>query len=89
MVVLPKNFVMTKYPGYFWNVVKQELYSLKSGELSPIKYCKGGWFNGHNVYPGYPVSVNGVRRKLSLEYLENLEFVDVHQVISIKTVYNN
>ena len=39
MVTLPDNFTMTKYPGYFWNVLDKKLYSIKvTGELKPLVF---------------------------------------------------
>jgi hypothetical protein len=29
MVVMPDEFVATRYPGYFWNTDDQKLYSIK------------------------------------------------------------
>ena len=74
MVRLPKQFVATKYPGYFWNTDEKKLYSLKvTGELRPIKFNRGGLFYGRQVMPGYPISVNGKRRTYTMEYLGSLK----------------
>ena len=73
MVVMPVEFVATKYPGYFWNTKTKQLYSVKvTGILTPIKFSKGGQFGWRNILPGYRVSVKGVRRLLRLEYLNSL-----------------
>jgi len=85
MVVLPKNFVMTKYPGYFWNVKERKLYSIKvTGELRPMKFHKGGNFGWVRVEPGYQVSVNGQKRRLTLDYLNTLTSVYGFEVIGVK-----
>ncbi len=85
MVTLPKDFVATRYPGYFWNVVERKLYSLKvTGELRPIKFHKGGRFYGYVVEPGYPISVNGQRRKYTMEYLGSLKATNEIQEIGVK-----
>lgn len=78
MVVLPSEFVETKFPGYFWNVVDKRLYSVKvHGVLRPLKKQKQKWFfvNGSNrVWPdGYWVSVNGRRRFMAESDLMPLE----------------
>ena len=53
MVTLPKDFVATRYPGYFWNVVEKKLYSIKvTGELKPMTFDKGGQFYGRDILPG-------------------------------------
>ena len=84
MVTLPKDFVATRYPGYFWNVVEKKLYSLKvTGELRPLKFCKGGNFFGNVVEPGYKVSVNGERRKYSMHYLNSLKATTDIQEIGV------
>ena len=37
MVTLPKDFVAIKFPGYFWNIKEQRLYSMKvTGVLRPL-----------------------------------------------------
>ena len=71
MVVLPSEFVATKYPGYFWNVNDQKLYSVKvTGELRLMKFMPPCRWN-HFVL-GYRVSVRGDRRTLTMDYLEKL-----------------
>lgn len=73
MVTLPSDFVATLYPGYFWNVVEKKLYSLKvTGELRPMKFDKGGFFYGHQVDPGYRISVNGRKMRYPMSYLDSL-----------------
>lgn len=50
MVTLPKDFVATRYPGYFWNVVERKLYTLKvTGELRPMHSAKGAGFTGEQL----------------------------------------
>ncbi len=73
MVTFPKNFIATKYPGYFWNTENHRLYSIKvSGILhllaSPRKPNR---FN--HFVEGYQVSVNGHKKLLSLYYLRNIK----------------
>jgi hypothetical protein len=86
MVVLPSDFVATRYPGYFWNVVEKKLYSIKvTGELKLIKFNRGGSFGHVTIQPGYPVSHKGVRRKYTIDYLESLKAVPktTHEVIGV------
>ena len=74
MVTLPKDFVATRYPGYFWNVVEKKLYSIKvTGELKPMAFHKGGNFGWIRVEPGYQISVKGKKRKYTMEYLGSLK----------------
>ena len=71
MVVLPAEFVATKYPGYFWNVNDQKLYSVKvTGELRQMKFMAPCRWN-HFVL-GYRVSVRGDKRTLRMDYLKKL-----------------
>jgi hypothetical protein len=84
MVTLPVEFVATKYPGYFWNVKEKKLYSLKvTGELKPMAYFKGGTFYGVRHEPGYKLSVNGRRRKYTMDYLNGLTATSAIQEIGV------
>lgn len=58
--------------GYYYAAETQELLSLKSGELKPLKLCLH-WlrrFGGIEKALGWRISVNGVRRSLVKETLE-------------------
>lgn len=71
MVKLPPQFVATKYPGYFWNVQDQKLYSLKvSGILTTLTRIRPSRWNQYRE--GYRVSVRGRDRLLTMQYLEGL-----------------
>jgi hypothetical protein len=84
MVTLPVDFVATKYPGYFWNVKEKKLYSLKvTGELKPMTFFKGGTFYGVRHEPGYKLSVNGRRRKYTMDYLGSLKATNDIQEIGV------
>jgi hypothetical protein len=84
MVTLPKDFVATRYPGYFWNVVEKKLYSIKiTGELKPMTFDKGGRFYGRDILPGYRISVNGRKGKMTMEYLGKLKATNEIQEIGI------
>ena len=75
MITFPLQFTATRYPGYFWDVEKKKLYSIKvTGELREIKRAKSSHFNRY--FEGYVVSHKGRRRNLSLEYLHSLKAVD-------------
>ncbi len=80
MIVFPKEFVKTKYPGYFWNVETKELYSIKiGGELRKMS-SQHGWYDQksrRHIPPGYRVSVKGVYRLLTLAYLSSLTYPNV------------
>lgn len=72
MVTLPKEFVATKYPGYFWNIKDELLYSVKVyGALKPLHFNKPNHWN-HGM-AGYKVSVAGEKRYLYLDYLKKLK----------------
>jgi hypothetical protein len=87
MVVLPGDFVATRYPGYFWNLKERKLYTLKvTGELRPMTFNKGGTFYGVRHEPGYQISVNGRKRKFTMDYLSNLKPVNGLEVIGVKNV---
>jgi hypothetical protein len=77
MIVFPNGFVKTKYPGYFWNIETQSLYSIKiGGELRKLT-LKHAWYDhasGRQIPPGYRVSVKGVYRLLTLTYLTALVY---------------
>ena len=84
MVTLPKDFVATRYPGYFWNVVEKKLYSIKvTGELKPMTFDKGGRFYGRDILPGYRISVNGRKGKMTMEYLGKLKATNNIQEIGV------
>jgi hypothetical protein len=85
MVTLPKEFVATRYPGYFWNVVEKKLYSIKvTGELRPMAFFKGGTWYGVRHEPGYKLSVNGQRRRYTMEYLGSLTATNEIQEIGVQ-----
>lgn len=83
-VSLPEGFVATKYPGYFWNVYEQWLYSMKiDGVLKPLKFLEANRFNHMGRYKSYEgwkggwrVSVNGRNRYLFLAQLEKLTLTE-------------
>lgn len=80
MVILPIGFTPTKYPGYFWNVPEQALYSIKvSGVLTRLK--KYNWiYKNYPIsrehLPHYRVSVKGKRKILTVEELCKLNIAD-------------
>lgn len=84
MVTLPKDFVATKYPGYFWNVVEKKLYTIKvTGELRPMTFHKGGRFYGVTHEPGYQISVKGHKRTYPMKYLTSLKATNKIQEIGV------
>jgi hypothetical protein len=85
MVTLPKDFVATRYPGYFWNVVEKKLYTIKvTGELRPMTFQRGGNFYGHKIAPGYQISVKGRKRKFTMDYLGSLKATNAIQEIGVQ-----
>ncbi len=75
MVTLPKEFVATKYPGYFWNIKDKQLYSVKiTGMLKPLAstYLWRKNYPPNPAVPGYNISVKGRKRFMSIEELTKL-----------------
>ena len=84
MITLPKDFVSTRHPGYYWNHVEKKLYSLKvTGELRQLSFFSGGFLGGRNIEPGYKISVKGIRRKYTLRYLMSLKPTEKHEEINV------
>jgi hypothetical protein len=76
MITFPRQFVATKYPGYFWNTTTHKLYTLKiSGVLREMKITTPSKFNGLRC-PSYRVSVEGYRCNLYLTELMTLKSFD-------------
>ena len=73
MITFPKDFVATRYPGYFWNLKEQKLYSIKvTGTLRPlVGPSKPNQFNRFTT--AYQISVGGRRRSLPIEILKKLK----------------
>lgn len=72
MVTLPKEFAATRYPGYFWNIKDEKLYSVKvTGMLKPLAKQYSNQFNHFRV--GYQISVAGQKRFMELSYLKSLK----------------
>ena len=87
MVVLPSEFVATRYPGYFWNTDDKKLYSIKvTGELKPLKFCPGGQYGRHTFTSGYRISHRGEKRTMSMDYLSKLKSTTKRQVIPVQQV---
>jgi hypothetical protein len=75
MVTLPPEFVAIQYPGYFWNVNDEQLYSLKTaGVLRPLKKTSGSIYT--DGFAGYNISVLGRRAFLRTVDLKMLRPVD-------------
>lgn len=75
MITLPKQFVATKYPGYFWNIEDEKLYSVKvTGALKPLATNRGwDWARNKSCEIGYGISVNGKKRQLFVSELKALK----------------
>lgn len=87
MIVLPIEFVPSKYPGYFWNTESQTLFSVKvDGVLKEIQISHPNNFNNLNQ-PGYRVSVKGKRKFLPLSYLKTLRATTSVDVYPVKGRY--
>lgn len=83
MVVLPADFVKTKYDGYFWNVREKRLYSIKVGGILRPLALRNEWWVRHlrvgdiRIPKGYDVSLNGQRKRYPLKELLELKAKDV------------
>lgn len=75
MVILPIGFTATRYPGYYWHMGEQALYSLKSGSLRKMKMVIPNRWN-HLPEGGYDISVSGRRRTITLSALKVLACKD-------------
>jgi len=77
MVTLPADFVATRYPGYFFNIKDDKLYSMKiDGVLKPLSFQTANRFNHMYRYSpegGYQVSVKGIKRIYPLSDLRKLK----------------
>jgi hypothetical protein len=72
VVTLPKEFVATKLPGYFFNTVTEKLYSIKvAGVLRELSRQYPDDFN-HGL-DGYSVSHKGNPRRLEMRYLKSIQ----------------
>lgn len=88
MVILPIEFVKTRYPGYYWNTESQTLYSLKiNGVLKEIKISRPNHFNNY-TQPGYRVCVKGKRKFMSLSSLQKLTAQLSVEVFPVKGRYD-
>lgn len=86
MIYFPKDITAVPgCPGYFWDTVKHQLYSIKTGgvlrELK-LQRIHGAMlrYRGFQRFtvgqPYYQVSVNGYRRYLAVSDLKKLTLVD-------------
>lgn len=51
-IEFPLPYVLTQYPGYYWNIEDERLYSIKRGTLKKLALIpKGNWMKYHiSVY---------------------------------------
>ena len=90
MITLPEQMTaVPKYPGYFWHVDEEQLYSIKvDGVLKPLKKQYSlGYFKGMNQQHHaalwasfdeyfYRISHKGKRKFLGDRYLKRLPLRD-------------
>ncbi len=79
MIVLPVGLTPIKFPGYFWDIENDVLYSAKCGTLKPLKMYWQRYNNGtktSRVFPHYKISHAGHHHTLSLKYLKALTLED-------------
>lgn len=89
MIQLPEGFIQLRYPGYYWNVNDKTLYSCKqTGVLKPMvmkKAYRGPVAGGRFVdaSEGYSISVNGIHKKLSYQWLCSLKVPNTTQIFPV------
>lgn len=85
VIKLPEGLVPIAYPGYFWHIAEEYLYSIKvAGELRKLK-LRGFYKNQYiTLKPGYDISHQGKRVRLPLEYLRSLGPLTTDHVIKYK-----
>ena len=72
-VTLPENFVATRYPGYFYNLDDELVYSLKSGVLKPLRVYIPNRFTHFKIKSNYVmVSHEGRPKVLVLKELKDI-----------------
>lgn len=70
-VQLPAGFVkLSHYEGYFVNVQDANVYSIKSGELRPLKKQRPNYFN--KQLSGWVISVGGRKTQVPDVFVNNL-----------------
>jgi len=85
MITLPKEFTaIIKYPGYFWNIDSQTLWSIKiNGVLKELKASNLSFSTSFRRFDkGYFISHKGLRRFISLDSLKRTTYKD--SVIPVK-----
>jgi len=85
-VQFPEGFVKTYWPGYFWHVPSQTLYSIKSGVLTELKRREEFWYRlgGRMIrerIPNYQLSLRGRRVTVTLDRLQQLKIPEHAQVL--------
>lgn len=72
MITFPDGFVATRFPGYYWNTTDEKLYTMKvTGILRPMRRCDPVPHDEHGQ-TSYRVSVNGVRRRLTIAQIKRI-----------------
>ena len=85
MVTLPENLTATKFPGYFWDIKEEILYSMKIEgvlkELTKIPFGRLKCFTPHawrmdcDIFC-YRISVKGKPKYYTDRYLYSLKIED-------------
>ncbi len=84
MIIFPPEFVKLRYPGYYWNTLTKELYSIKvSGKLHKLTVTKTRLVRGVLHPEGYRISVKGQRILLPLTYLNVQRFTSKTQIVDV------
>ena len=84
MITFPDGFVATRFPGYFWNIKDEKLYTMKvTGVLRPMRRCDPAPYE-ENGQASYRVSVQGIRMRLTISQIKRT----LQRGTSIVTVVN-
>ena len=72
MITFPPYFTAIKFPGYFWNTVDKQLYTIKvTGILRPLKRNRPNKYN--KFIDSYRISVGGCSLDIPVTYLKSLK----------------
>ena len=94
MVTFPNGFIQLKYPGYFWHPESEQVYSIKSGVLTPLAISKfraervGGRIKIIPCY-NFCISVKGRRIRLRKQWLKLNRYTSNNQEIQINDRYQS
>jgi hypothetical protein len=87
VIRFPEGFVTTYWPGYFWHLEQERLYSIKSGVLKELKQ-RPAYYTRHFGRlvkvdePNYQISVCGRRILVQISRLKRLKAPATDQILT-------